>query len=181
MTSCEVGRSSAYHSDLRWRMVWQRVALGLTYQEVAKNLGVDKSTVYRTTQIFLSTGNVAKKPYPKEKCARKLTLPAQLLVLHLVIDKPSLYLSEIQSELETTLYYCMLAHLRYANFYTSVDSSRIALQQDQLLRNKFILEMTVFSENMFVFVDESGADIGETFFESMDTAYVARHQEVTIS
>ncbi len=41
-TSCEPSRTSAYS---RWRMVWQREALRLTYSSIARNLGVDESTV----------------------------------------------------------------------------------------------------------------------------------------
>lgn len=162
MTSCEAHRSSAYHEDLRWRMIWQREALGLSYHEVAKNLGVDMSTIRRTLKIFKTTGNVRKRPYPKERCTRKLTLPAQLLILQLVIQKPTMYLNEIQSELETNL----LLHISVPTIckflhqwgFTRQKVCRAALQRDALLRSKFAMEMTVFSEDMFVFVDESGAD-----------------------
>ena len=90
MASCELLRCSAYSEDLRWRMVWQRQALGYTYQKVAENLGVDKSTVYRTLQLFESSGSVEKRKYPKENAFRKLTTPAQLLILYLVVEKPGI-------------------------------------------------------------------------------------------
>jgi len=90
MASCEPLRCSAYSEDLRWRMVWQRQALGYT---VAKNLGVDKSTLYRTLQLFESSGSVEKGKYPKENAFRKLTTPAQLLILNLVVEKPGIYTS----------------------------------------------------------------------------------------
>ena len=103
-----------------------------------------------------------KKIYPKEKCARKFTLPAQLLVLHLVIDRPSVYLNEIQNKLETTLQLHVskstLCKFLHQCGFSRQKISRVALQQDQLLRSRYALEMTAFSENMFVFVDESGAD-----------------------
>ena len=103
MTSIEPARTSAYSEDLRWRMIWQKEALGLTYEEVAKNLGVDKATVWRTVSLFQETGNVTKKVYPKEKAFRMLTTPAQLLIFHLVCQNPGIYLSEIQTELQQTL------------------------------------------------------------------------------
>ena len=40
-TLYEPKRSSAYSEDLRWRMVWQREALGHTYEQISKYLGVD--------------------------------------------------------------------------------------------------------------------------------------------
>ena len=102
-TSIEPARTSAYSEDLRWRMVWQREALGHSYEEVAKNLGVDKATVWRTVSLFNETGSVSKKVYPREKAFRVLTTPAQLLILHLICQKPGIYLSEIQTELQEAL------------------------------------------------------------------------------
>ena len=69
MTSIESARSSAYSEDIRWRMVWQTEALG----------------------------RVTKRSYPKEKAHRKLTTPAQLLILHLVCQTPGILLHEIQT------------------------------------------------------------------------------------
>ena len=65
--------------------------MGYTYQKVAENLGDDKSNVYRILQLFESSGSVEKRKYPKE---RKLTTPAQLLILNLVVEKPGIYLHE---------------------------------------------------------------------------------------
>ena len=99
----ESGRSSAYDEDLRWRMVWQRYGLGNSYDQIARNLCVDKATVWRTANLFNTTGKVSKRPYPKERAFRKLTAPAQLLVLHLVCSQPGISLNEIQYELEKVL------------------------------------------------------------------------------
>ena len=67
MTSCEPARCSAYSQDLCWQMVWQTEGLGLNDEQAAKNLGVDKSTVYRVCHKFLTTGSLDKQPYPKDK------------------------------------------------------------------------------------------------------------------
>ena len=90
--SCQPNRSSAYAKDLRWRMVWQRDGLGYSYARIARNLCVDKSTVWRTVQLFHVTGDVAKKAYPKDQAHRVLTKPAQLFIMHLVLRKPGIYL-----------------------------------------------------------------------------------------
>ena len=103
MTSCEPHRSSAYGEDLRWRMVWQTEALQYSNEQVAKNLGVDRSTVSRIVHLFNTTGNVCKKRQQSDNAYRKLTSPAQVLVLNLVIEKPGIYLREIQAELMHTL------------------------------------------------------------------------------
>jgi len=59
-------------------MIWQVEGLGYNVETVAKNLNVDKSTVYRILQRFVSTGSVAKSSYPAERAVRKLTNPAKL-------------------------------------------------------------------------------------------------------
>ena len=102
MASCEPRRSSAYSEDLRW-MVWQSEALGCSYSTIAQNLNVDKSTVCRTIQLFYSTGTVSKRDYPKDSAPRKLSNPAQLFILHLVIKQPGIYLHEMQRELSDFL------------------------------------------------------------------------------
>ena len=69
--SCELKRRSAYAQDLCWQMVYEREALGLTYNSIGANLQVDPSTVYRTAQPFLNTGTVDKK-YNADNLPRKL-------------------------------------------------------------------------------------------------------------
>ena len=45
MTNCEPGRKMAYDEDLRWRIVWQREAMGKKCKNDASNLGVDAVTI----------------------------------------------------------------------------------------------------------------------------------------
>ena len=84
-------------------MLWQRKVLGFTYDAIGSNLGVDKSTVLRTVRLFDSTGSLQKNSYPKERASRKLTSFAQQFVLNLVLQKPGIYLHEIQEELKNSL------------------------------------------------------------------------------
>ena len=84
-------------------MVWQKETLGYTCAELAQNLCVDKSTVSRTLTLFHTTGSVSKRPHPKERAFRKLTTPAQLLILHLCLSRPGIYLREIRDELLSVL------------------------------------------------------------------------------
>ena len=65
-------------------------------EQVANNLGIDESTVKR---IWFTFGSLKKKAYIKDKACMKLAATAQLLVLHLVIEKPGVFLHEIQREL----------------------------------------------------------------------------------
>ena len=83
MASCEPKRTSAYSEDLRWKMVYQSEILGLTYDSIAQNVGVDASTVWRTEKLFQETGNVEKQSYRKERAYRDLTDAAKFVLLTL--------------------------------------------------------------------------------------------------
>ena len=151
-TSCEPARTSAYSEDLRWRMVWQSELLGYSQQTIAQNLGVDQSTVSRTLRLFFTTGSVCKKRYPKERAFRKLTTPCQLFIYHLVLERPGIYLLEIQRELLDL----MLVDVNIATicrFLCHAGFSRqklrhVALQQDAFLREQYVMDVSVYNENI---------------------------------
>ena len=103
MASLEKSRTNSYSSDLRWRMVWQVEALQLSPSTVAKNLGVDTSTVKRTLTTFNRTGCVDKADYPSKRAFRILTEPVQLYLVHLILDRPGIYLREMRDDLEAEL------------------------------------------------------------------------------
>lgn len=162
MASCEHSRSSAYSNDLRWRLVWQTLALQLPTKQVALNLSVDESTVRRTVRRFETTGTVDKKAYPSEKSFRKITKSAEFFILHLVMDRPSIYLRELRSELQIQLgidvtesAICVFLHK--AGF-TKQRLKLYAAQRDDDLRAKFASDMSLFSTHMLLFLDETGTD-----------------------
>ena len=130
--------------------------------QVAKNVGVDRSTVSRTIQLFCVTGSVSKRTYPKEQAFRKLTTPVQLLILHLVMQKPGIYLREIQNELSTTLLLQVdvgtICRFLHNSGFTRQKLKIVALQRDEFLRQQFIVDVSVYNTDMLVFIDETGAD-----------------------
>ena len=77
---------------------------------VENGMAIGRSTTYVLTNPqsniswiaskTMSGNSFSKKPY---RAARKLVLPAQLLILHLVMDQPAHYLDEIQSEFKCVL------------------------------------------------------------------------------
>lgn len=82
-------RTKAYGEDIRWRMVYQRHMTGLTCEQIAANLNIDTSTVYRNRGADTS-----------------LTVYHELFILQTVLENPSVYLHEIQrrvAEVTTTL------------------------------------------------------------------------------
>ena len=105
-SSCEQGRKSAYPLELRWRVVWQYEGLNLAMQQVAHNLNVSVSTVHRIISTFRESGQVNKKKYPTGDSVRPyklLTECVQFYILHHVLLNPSIYLWELQLELQQSL------------------------------------------------------------------------------
>ena len=92
--ACQPAWTEVYDKDLRWNMVYQYYALELTYCKIASNLNVDPSTVQRVVQRFKQSGTVTKDVYPKghNHPSQILTEVDELLVIHLVLDRPSIYL-----------------------------------------------------------------------------------------
>ena len=127
-----------------------------------KKLGVDKSTVSRIRQKWLASGSLTKKTYTKDRTYRKLTTPAQLLVLHLVIERPGVLLHELKKELlEVLMLEINVSTLRrflHISGFTRQRLCCIVLQRDDFLRQKFNLGVSVYDTDMFVFLDETGAD-----------------------
>ena len=113
-------------------------------------------------KLFRETGQVCPKKYPKEKAFRKLTKTAQAFVLGLVIDRPGIYLKEVQTELKAVFdisidVSAICKFLANAGF-THQRLQITALQRDEFMRQKFAADVALFSPDMFIFVDETGAD-----------------------
>ena len=162
MSSCEVNRCSSYSDDLRWRMVWQRLSLQRTYQQIGVNLNVDPSTVQRTVELFEQTGSVSKRPYPSGRVPKKLSYVVELIILNKVLTNPATKLNEIKVELHET-YGVDLCESTICEYLCKMGFSHkklsfVAEQQDHLLRAKFISDVSVFQPNMFIFLDETGTD-----------------------
>ena len=163
-SSCEPMRTSAYSEDIRWRMVWQREVQGLTLERVACNLSVDVSTVHRIVKKFEETGSVSKKKYSivNRQQLQKLTKPVQLTVLHLVLQRPSIYLWELQQELYS-MFGLEVSVASLCNFLKKSNFSRkkmqlVALQMDQGLRTQFVTDVSLYNADTLIFIDETGCD-----------------------
>ena len=143
-------------------MIWQRVVLNFKYETIASNLNVDKATVWRIVKLFNQTGHVNKRAYPRKQCFRKLTEPLELMILHSVLSSPGVYLREIQNELwEITGAEVSASYI--CGFLHRVGFSRqriryVALQRDNRLRSQFISDISIYSQDMLIFLDESGSD-----------------------
>ena len=171
-TSCEPKRSSAYSEDLRWRMIYQKYGLQLTYMEIANNLSVDQSTVKRIVQLFDATGNVAKKPYDKSGLPRSITKPVQFFIMQLVLQKPGIMLTEIKSEsqvLQLELSESAICRFLHSQGFTRQKIQVIARQRDDFERAMYAAEVSVYKPEMLIFLDETWCDRRNAM---MHTAFV---------
>ena len=161
-TSCEPRRCSTYSDDLRWRMVYQRLALDFSCKRVATNLGVDPSTVSRTVQLFKRTGSVDKKHYDCSNLPRKLTDVVQFLILQLIMERPGIYLHELQTEIkravELDVAQSTLCQFLHTQGFSRQKMKLVAKQRDDVQRSTFANEVSIYSADMFIFLDETGTD-----------------------
>lgn len=150
--SAEPARRSPYSNDLRWRIVWQRIALDLGYQEIAKNLNISTSTAYNIFKLFEATGDVdPKKPNQRE---HKLDSHHELYIIGFVLHSPTVQLSElvdkvceISGTLISTSTMCRLL-AKYG--FTRKKVQQVALQRCLDLRASFMANIYTFSKEMFI-------------------------------
>lgn len=162
MSALQSQRTQAYSSDLRWRMVYQRCLLGLACNEIARNLNVDKSTVSRVVNLFEETGIVCPIQGYREFAAKKLTTQDEIYVITALVENPPTYLHELSSMLlQSTGKDISTASIHRLLQKCGFSYKKLALRAQQRsgeLRQKFMEEMTIYSPEMLVFVDETGTD-----------------------
>ena len=83
--------------------------------------------------------------------------------MHLILQKPGIYLCEMKAELLETLGIDVSLSITICNFLSKNGFSRqklytTALQQDLFLRQLYVSDVSVFSRDMFIFIDETGTD-----------------------
>lgn len=93
--SAEPGRTAPYASDLRWRVVWQHIALGLSFTKIATNLSISVGTAHNIFQRFQASGGVDPKHVCTQDNLRKLDNHHRLYIIGLILDSPDLTLTEV--------------------------------------------------------------------------------------
>ena len=88
-----------------------------------------------------------------------LTSAAQLFILNRVVSNPGIHLREIQAELcELNISLSSICKSLHKSGFTHQKLHCVTLQQDILLREQFTVDLSLYSPDMFVFIDETGAD-----------------------
>ena len=72
--SAEPNRKAPYSSDMRWRIIWQKFGMDLTYRQIARNLSISIGTVHNVLKLFEETGEVSPKK-PEREDTRKVPPP----------------------------------------------------------------------------------------------------------
>ena len=147
-----------YSLDLRWRTVWSYLVHKWSYTEIAVLFSVSERTVRWYIARFQITGDVMPC-----KCRHGPTLLlgefGQMMLFRMILDKPGIYLSEIQDEL-MRVYVCVLTICRTLKIMgcTRQAMHRVALQLSDEQWARFIAEISLYDLSMLVWLDESGCD-----------------------
>ena len=161
-TTIEPRRVRAYNDELRWRMVYQRLALGYSYKTIAMNLGVDTSTAWRMVRHFELTGNISKKQYNRCNLPIKVIDTVKLVVLHIVLENPGIYLREIRSKVlyltGSDLSLSTICQLLSEQRFSRKKMRFVARQRNDFTRAIYAAEVALYDSGMFVFLDETGSD-----------------------
>ena len=159
--SAEPTRRVSYSKDLRWRIVWQRLAKDLKYERIAQNLSISVGTVHNTLKLFEQTGEV--DPRKREKREGKLDNYHASYVIGLVLAEPSLKLPELIEIIcdisGTTVSSATLCRLLASHGFSRKKIQRVALQRRIDFRASFMANASLFTKEMFVFVDETGCNL----------------------
>ena len=93
-TSAEPARTTAYSSDIGWRVVWQRLGMDLTFRQIANRLQIAVGTAHRIFKRFMDTGDVSATSQKgvSRHSLRKLDHYHELYILCMI---SGLYLGEI--------------------------------------------------------------------------------------
>ena len=138
------------------------MVLRLTYADIAKRLNVDPSTVWRTVSLFNQTGSVTKRKYDSTNLPRNLTDVIQFLLFQLIMERPGIYLRELQAEVLSLtgleLGASSICQFFHAQGITRQKMQLVAEQRDEDLRMTFVAEVSIYKADMFIFLDETGTD-----------------------
>ena len=120
----------------------------------------------RVIHTFLNTGDVAKRQYPAERSFRKITEPVKLFVLYLILQKPGIFLREIIAEVRMTLGVDIsesaICKVLKNTGFTRQKLVLFALQRDDALRKQFTADVSLYSKESLIFIDETGTDSKDT-------------------
>ena len=84
MNSAKPARTTAWVPDIGWRVVWQRIRMGLAFKEIAIPLQIGVGTAHRLYAKYVDTGDIVPKMQPARPDARKVDNLHKLYIIALV-------------------------------------------------------------------------------------------------
>ena len=141
--------------------------MGLTFRNVASNLSISIGTVHNIYKLFEQTGEVD----PKKPCRRpeqaKLDLYYQLLIIGIVLENPTMYLGEVcqfvQEVTATQISPSTICKLLAMHGLSRKKIQQVAIQRSVDYRAQFMVDVSHFASDMFVWVDETSCDRRDMF------------------
>ena len=105
---------------------------------------------------------MTKRRYNQDNLPRKVNHAIELVVLHIVLEHPGIYLREIQSKVEyltgSNLSLSIICHLLHEQNFSRTKMRMVARQRDEFTRAIYAAEVVLYSPKMFIFLDETGSD-----------------------
>ena len=150
-----------YAVDLRWRIVWSYLTLNSTSAEVAELFSLSERTVRRYVDLFYRTGDIVPKDCVHGP-RKLLGNHEQLTLLHLILSRPGIYLRELQDDLlhKFGVNVSPATLCRTLKFMgcTRQSMHHVAIQRSDVLRAKFMAEVSSYDPSMLIWLDETGCD-----------------------
>lgn len=147
--------------DLRWNIVWLVIRHGMKPEDIASLINISERSVRRYVSLFYQTGDVQPKEH-RNGPHRLLDEFEQLVLVQILGENPSIYLYEIQQEMESrfgvNVSVSTLCKTIKIMGFTRKKIHHIALQQSELQRAEFMAMISVYDPAMLIWVDESGCD-----------------------
>lgn len=134
---------------------------GMTVEDIASTVLVSKRTVQRYVERFEQTGSVSR--YVKKNGPdRLLSEFDEAVLVQVVLDKPGVYLNELQQTLAATSQVqadtsTIWRTLRRLGF-THKKIKHLPMQRSDEARVEFMAEICAYDPSMFVWLDETGCD-----------------------
>ena len=88
---------------VRWRVVYQRIGMHLSFEAIARHLNIATSTAHRIYSLFDRTGSVDPQTSKHKEYRRVLGPVNEVFVLGIILENPSMYLYEVCEEISDSL------------------------------------------------------------------------------
>ena len=147
--------------DLRWRIVWLYHYKQYSINEIADLLVVCTKTAKRILARYDENGTVDPTDQRHEP-ERTLDAFAEMSLVQSVMNKPNIYLDELQSDLYSstgiTVSLSTICRTLQRLGFTRKKLQHVVLRRSETERAEFAEEMSYIDLNMIVWVDETGSD-----------------------